>query len=76
MNPNKHNPRLQFQVQEMILESEKYREEDEKRVKDIEGRNTLETFIYHMRSSLDHPGVVLEDGDKETLSKKCDDSIR
>ncbi|EPY36343.1 heat shock 70kDa protein 1/8 [Strigomonas culicis] len=43
------------QIEKMVLESEKFAEEDKKNAARVEARNTLENYTFSMRATLDDP---------------------
>ncbi|EPY29615.1 heat shock 70kDa protein 1/8 [Strigomonas culicis] len=45
------------QIEKMVLESEKFAEEDKKNAARVEARNTLENYTFSMRATLDDPDV-------------------
>lgn len=64
------------QIDEMIKEGEKYKEEDEKQKQKIESKNSLESYLYKMKSTADDSNVKLEDDDRRTIRDIVDEKIK
>eukprot|EP00803_Ostreobium_quekettii_P004280 evm.model.scf_858.4 EVM.evm.TU.scf_858.4 scf_858:23198-25523(+) len=64
-------------IERMVQEAEKYKDEDEQHRKKIEARNGLENYAYNMRNTLndENVGGKLEQGDKDTIRKAVEDTI-
>ncbi|CAO1614903.1 unnamed protein product [Jaminaea pallidilutea] len=63
-------------IERMVSEAEKYKEEDEAEAARIGKRNGLESYAYQVRNSLnDEIGKKLSDDDKATAQKAVDDTI-
>ena len=48
----------------MVADAEKFKEEDEKNIKTIESRNSLETYIYSLKNTVENDKI------KEKLSEE------
>ncbi len=57
------------EVEKMVNEAEKHREEDEKKKKLIEARNQAEHTVFELRKQLKDYGAHLADADKEGIEK-------
>jgi L1 cell adhesion molecule like protein len=57
------------QIEEMIKAAEKLKDEDEKQLKRIEARNSLESYIYNWRNQMDNKEITekMESTDVETI---------
>ncbi len=57
------------QIEEMIKAAEKLKEEDEKQLKRIEARNSLESYVYNWRNQMDNKEITekMEASDVETI---------
>ncbi|AAS53485.1 AFR114Wp [Eremothecium gossypii ATCC 10895] len=62
-------------IERMVSEAEKFKEEDEKEAARIAARNQLESMSYSIKNSLSEAGDKLEAADKETLTKACDEVV-
>jgi L1 cell adhesion molecule like protein len=60
------------EIDRMLNDAEKYREEDEKQQKRIQARNSLESYIFGCKQAVeDAPTGKLTDNDKKTVRDKC-----
>merc|ERR1711879_973692 len=64
-------------VERMVAEAEKYKEEDEAHTKKIEAKNSLENYAYSMRNTINEENVggKLDPADKEAITKIVDETI-
>nr|AXR98608.1 heat shock protein 70 kDa A2 [Haliotis fulgens] len=63
-------------IDRMVSEAEKYKEEDEKHKERIAARNHLENYVFSVRASVEEVGSKMEDVDKQTISKACEETLR
>ena len=63
------------EIEQMINEAEKFKEEDEKNKQRVESKNSLESFIYQIKGSLENETIKekLNDDEKEILEKTLKD---
>ncbi|XP_055697293.1 heat shock protein 70 B2 [Phlebotomus papatasi] len=66
----------QADIDRMLAEAERFREEDEKQREKIASRNQLEGYIFSLKQTLDTAGDKLSGQDKETVQKACDDALK
>ncbi|MCQ9140709.1 molecular chaperone DnaK, partial [Bacillus amyloliquefaciens] len=66
----------QSEIDRMLSEAEKYKEEDEKQRQRVAARNQLESYIFSIRQALDDAGSKLSDGDKNSARSECDEALR
>jgi len=64
-------------IERMVQEAEKYKEEDEAHLKKVEAKNSLENYAYSMRNTINEEGVKdkIDAADKETLENAINDAI-
>jgi len=64
-------------IERMVQEAEKYKEEDEAHRKKIEARNHLENYAYNLRNTITDEKMAdkLDQNDKDTIKKAVDDTI-
>merc|ERR1712087_915154 len=64
----------QDEIDKIVQEAERYKEEDEKMKKKVTSKNDLENLAYQIRNSCDDPkiGAAISDEDKTTLKAKID----
>ncbi|KAG0136082.1 heat shock protein 70 family [Tuber indicum] len=65
------------EIERMLAEAEKYKEEDEAEASRIQAKNGLESYAYSLRNTLSDEKVEekLEAGDKEKLKSAIDDTV-
>ena len=64
-------------IERMVSEAEKYKAEDEAAASRIAAKNSLESYAYNLRNSLNEDAIKskIEDSDKETLDKAITETI-
>ena len=63
-------------IDRMVSEAEKYKEEDEKRKERIVARNQLENYIFNVKQAVGDSGDKLSNDDKDNVLKACDESLK
>jgi len=65
------------EIERMLAEAEKYKEEDDAEASRIQAKNGLESYAYSLRNTLGDEKVEekLDAGDKEKLKKAIDDTV-
>ena len=61
------------QIEEMIKESEMYKDEDEKQKQRVESRNSLESYLYNTRNTVNDNNVKLTDEQRNQLKDMIDE---
>ncbi|KAI9305150.1 hsp71-like protein [Cunninghamella echinulata] len=65
------------EIERMVNEAEKFKEEDEEAAQRIKARNNLEAYTYQLRNTLQEHGDKLDNvEDKEKVTKLIDDTIQ
>merc|ERR1712182_162417 len=63
----------QEEIERMVQEAEEFAEEDKAVKEKIDARNTLESYVYSIKSQLDDKmGEKIDEEDKETLKEALD----
>ena len=62
-------------IERMVAEAEKFKEEDEKEAARIASKNQLESIAYSLKSSMTEAGSKLSDEDKKTVTDKAEEVI-
>jgi len=67
----------QDQIEKMVRDAEKYKDDDQKQKERIESKNQLENYAYTIRSSLQDEAIAgkLGDEDKSKLNAAVDEAI-
>merc|ERR1719415_259644 len=62
----------------MVSDAEQYKAEDEKQKERISAKNNLESYCFNMKSTVEDEKFKdkISDSDKETITKKCDETIK
>jgi L1 cell adhesion molecule like protein len=61
------------QIEEMIKESEMFKEEDEQQKQRVESRNSLESYLYNTRNTVNDSNVKLGDDQRNQLKELIDE---
>ena len=66
------------EIERMLADAEKYKDEDEKEGQRVAAKNGLESYAYSLRNTLSDPKVdeKIEAGDKETLKTEIDKVVQ
>ncbi|KAJ5066892.1 mediator of RNA polymerase ii transcription subunit 37c-related [Anaeramoeba ignava] len=66
------------QIEQMVRDAEKFREEDEKQKEKIEARNQLESYAYNMRNTVrdEKFKAVISEEDKKTIETEVEAAIK
>jgi L1 cell adhesion molecule like protein len=66
------------EIERMLSDAEKYKEEDEAEGRRVSAKNGLESYAYSLRNTLNDPKVdeKIEAGDKETLKTEIDKIVQ
>lgn len=62
-------------IERMVNEAEKYKEEDDKQRQRIAARNQLESYVYTVKQAAEETGDKLQSDDKETISRVCSEIV-
>merc|ERR1719193_1492176 len=67
----------QDEIDKIVKDAERYKEEDERMKKKVSAKNGLESYAYQIRNSLDDPKLkdLLSADDKALVTKKVDEVI-
>ncbi|XP_013201116.2 heat shock protein 68 [Amyelois transitella] len=66
----------QAEIDRMVSEAEQYKEEDERQRDRVAARNQLESYVFNVKQALDDAGDKLNEQDKETARRECEDAIK
>ncbi|CAG8731288.1 10061_t:CDS:2, partial [Acaulospora morrowiae] len=64
-------------IDRMIVESEKFKEEDKKSQEKVEAKQDLENYVYQIENTLNEPNVAmkLKRNDKESIEKALSEAL-
>ncbi|XP_016923486.3 heat shock 70 kDa protein cognate 4 [Drosophila suzukii] len=65
-------------IERMVNEAEKYRNEDEKQKETISAKNGLESYCFNMKATLDEDNLKtkISDSDRTVILDKCNETIK
>ncbi|XP_050522522.1 heat shock protein 68-like [Daktulosphaira vitifoliae] len=66
----------QSEIDRMLNEAERYKEEDEKQRVKIAAKNQLESYVFGVKQALDEAGDKLSESEKNTAKQECDAVIQ
>ncbi|EKX51038.1 heat shock protein 70 [Guillardia theta CCMP2712] len=67
----------QDDIERMVKEAERFKEEDERQRKKVDAKNSLENYAYSLKNTLNDEKVAgkLDESDKSSLTSKIDETI-
>ncbi|KAH9495986.1 hypothetical protein Btru_012356 [Bulinus truncatus] len=66
----------QADIDRMLSEAEKYKEEDRKQQERVTARNHLESYLFSVKQAVEAAGNKLSSADKETVLSACDSTMK
>nr|CAH7744060.1 unnamed protein product [Callosobruchus chinensis] len=66
----------QKEIDRMLAEAERYKEEDEKQRQRVAAKNKLEAYIFQLKQALQDCGNKLSSEDKATIERECETSLK
>lgn len=65
------------EIERMVNDAEKYKEDDEKQKSRISAKNALESYCFHMKSTIEDDKIKekISEDDKKTILDKCNEVI-
>ncbi|KAK3090421.1 hypothetical protein FSP39_011722 [Pinctada imbricata] len=64
------------EIDKMVSDAERYKDEDEKQRKRISSRNQLENYVFSVKQAKDDAGDKLSDSDKDAIQSTCDEALK
>ncbi|XP_063623610.1 heat shock protein 68-like [Cydia splendana] len=65
----------QADIDRMLAEAERYKEEDERQRRRVAARNRLEGYVFGVKQALDEAGDKLSETDKSAARQECDAAL-
>nr|XP_022315429.1 heat shock protein 70 B2-like [Crassostrea virginica] len=62
-------------IERMVNEAERYKEEDDKQRQRIAARNQLESYVFTVKQATEENGDKLQGEDRETVSRVCSETV-
>lgn len=66
----------QAEIDRMVEEAERYKEEDERQKECVQAKNGLEAYVFQLKQAVDGAGDKLSEEEKATVRGKCEEMIR
>ncbi|XP_068624646.1 heat shock protein 68-like [Battus philenor] len=66
----------QAEIDRMLSEAERYRDEDDKQRQRVAARNQLESYVFGVKQAVEEAGDKLSDSDKSAARRECDEALR
>ncbi|XP_050518622.1 heat shock protein 70 A1-like [Diabrotica virgifera virgifera] len=66
----------QQEIDRMLSEAEKYKEEDERQKEKIAARNQLEGYVFQLKQAVQDCGDKLSSEDKSAIERECDSCLK
>merc|ERR1712089_45204 len=62
-------------IENMVNDAEKYKAEDDKQREKVQAKNSLESYCFNMKSTMDEEKVktAISESEKKTITDKCDE---
>ncbi|RUS71546.1 hypothetical protein EGW08_020686 [Elysia chlorotica] len=65
----------QADIDRMVADAEKYKEEDDRQRERVSARNQLESYVFSVKQALEAAGDKLSPKDKDTVLNACNDTL-
>ncbi|XP_057661260.1 heat shock protein 68-like [Diorhabda carinulata] len=66
----------QAEIDRMVSEAEKYKEQDEHQRQQVAAKNQLESYIFQLKQAVRDNGSKLSSADKSTVENECDSCLK
>ncbi|CAH2249913.1 jg835 [Pararge aegeria aegeria] len=66
----------QAEIDRMLAEAERYKEEDDRQRERVAARNQLESYLFGVKQALDEAGDRLSEQDKDAARRECDAALQ
>ncbi|XP_021370483.1 heat shock protein 70 B2-like [Mizuhopecten yessoensis] len=63
-------------IEKMVADAERYKDEDEKQRKRVSARNQLENYIFSVKQAMESAGDKLSSEEKSIVCKGCEDNLK
>ncbi|XP_015189296.1 PREDICTED: heat shock protein 70 A2-like [Polistes dominula] len=64
------------EIDRMLAEAERYKEQDKEQREKVSVRNQLESYVFSVKQAVEDSGSKLTDSDKNQVKNICDDTLR
>lgn len=66
----------QTDIDRMVAEAERYKDEDDRQREKVSARNSLEAYVFNVKQAADNDNGKLSEEDKRLVLGKCNDTIK
>lgn len=67
----------QADIDQMVSDAERYKDEDDRQREKVQARNTLEGYVFNVKQAIEQaPAGKLSEDDKRTVLDKCSETIK
>jgi len=66
----------QADIDRMVAEAEKFKDEDEKQRERVVAHNSLESYVFNVKQAVEEAKDKLSQSDKDTVLNSCNDSLK
>ncbi|XP_026740855.1 major heat shock 70 kDa protein Ab-like [Trichoplusia ni] len=66
----------QAEIDRMLSDAEKYKDDDEKQRERVVARNKLENYVFSVKQATEEVGSKLDEMERSKIRRKCDDTLR
>ena len=73
---NDRNRLSKEDIDRMVNEAEKFKDEDNKQKEKISARNNLENYIFSVKQAIENGNDKLTPAEKDAVSKECDEALK
>ena len=73
---NDRNRLSKEEIDRMVNEAEKFKDEDNKQKEKISARNNLENYIFSVKQAIENGSDKLTPAEKDAVSKECDEALK
>ena len=63
-------------IDRMVNDAERYKEEDDKQKEKVAARNKLESYLFSVKQAVNEAGDKLSDSDKEQANRECEQAVK
>ena len=63
-------------IDRMVNDAERYKEEDDRQKEKIAARNKLESYLFSVKQAVNEAGDKLSDNDKEQANRECEQAVK
>ncbi|XP_045478465.1 heat shock protein 68-like [Harmonia axyridis] len=66
----------QKEIERMLAEADKYKEEDDRQRERVASKNKLESYVFGLKQAVEEHGSKLSESDKKKVTRECEECIK